>query len=470
MPGRAPPPARAVARFATRIGLAAQLRTLHGGPRPIMSTRACTVAAEYIERNAEALVASWILWLRDRVDTSTVNALPERALRNHVPPVLASLARFLHNPLELAREELYGHLRLHGQIRRDQGYSLTEVLGEFEGLADLVTRGVTRALETDAADAPATDHLEAATRLATGLRAISIATVGTFSASDEERANELAGSLEEFARAVSHEFRNPLNTLSLTVQLLRKGTVPADSLDDHLSIMEGAVARATALMDTVHTLAVAEGARAGGRLALLEDAVRRVVADFADDAHAAKVAVEVEHPLPAVRIEGMPLYIVLANVIGNAIKYHDRQKPHRWVRVSASVIEEEHDSGFCEVRIEDNGIGIPSELLPRVMQKGFRAHPEHAQGTGLGLHIAHRTATTRGGSIEIESEEGQRTNVVVRLRCLAADDDAACHLSIRRLIRDTVLPALTGSEPAALPDDDAIGASGEDQTPHRDVR
>ena len=89
---------------------------------------ATSVAADYLEDNAEALVATWIEWVKNRVQTTTISALPERALRNHIPPVLRSLAQFLRNPVALARQDLLNHLRLHGQIRRDQGYALEEVL------------------------------------------------------------------------------------------------------------------------------------------------------------------------------------------------------------------------------------------------------------------------------------------------------------------------------------------------------
>ena len=86
------------------------------------------LAAQYLSDNADRLVDEWIDWVRSRVETETVQALPERALRNHIPPVLKSLAGYLAKPLELARGELLANLRLHGQIRRDQGYSLAEVL------------------------------------------------------------------------------------------------------------------------------------------------------------------------------------------------------------------------------------------------------------------------------------------------------------------------------------------------------
>jgi hypothetical protein len=170
-----------------------------------MSVTPCSVAADYVERNAEALVASWIDWVRERVPTRGGTARPERALRNHIPPVLLSLSRYLRDPVELARQELLGHLRLHGQIRRDQGYSLQAVLAEFDGLADLVTRGVNRVLEEHVPDPTPQEMLDVATRLARGLRSVSFIAVGTYNESDEQRAHAISTSLEEFARTITHE-------------------------------------------------------------------------------------------------------------------------------------------------------------------------------------------------------------------------------------------------------------------------
>jgi signal transduction histidine kinase len=419
-----------------------------------MSEEIFGAASAYIERNAEALVATWIEWVKARVQTTTITALPERALRNHVPPVLQSLARYLVNPIELAREELLGHLRLHGQIRRDQGYSLEEVLAEFDGLADLVTRGVYREIALHVKEPALDDVLELTKRLATGLRSISFITVGTYNAFDQERANSMSEGLEEFARAVAHELRSPINTLALGLHLMRGREPSVEDLDSHMSVMDAAVKRASALIDTVHTLAVAEGARAGSRLALLKEALLRITDDFADEAKTAGVELRVDGAIPEVRIEAILLYIVLANIVGNAVKYHDPEKKKRWARITVKLIEEEHDSGFCEIKVADNGIGIPTELQSRVFQKGFRAHPDHAQGTGLGLHIVQQAVTTRGGTVRLESDDKKGTAVTVRMRCLEGDAGAlsAERFSVRRFVRESRSEA-SEQRSAKLPDD-----------------
>jgi signal transduction histidine kinase len=413
---------------------------------------ATEAAARYLERNADALVSSWIDWVKSRVSTPAVTALPDRALRNHLPPVLKSLAEYLRTPAALARQELLGHLRLHGQIRRDQGYSLQEVLAEFDGLADIVTRGVNRAMRRSAPDADVEGVLDAATRLAVGLRSASYIAMGTFSQSDQERGQSIAASLEEFAGAICHELRNPLNTLGLSVELLRQGDDDQIRMNQRLDVMESAIHRSEQLLDSLNVIAVAESARTGQRLVSPEAAVRRVLEEF--DAEIPTLGLEVDiETLPEVRIEAMPLYLVLANVIGNAIKYRDTSKSRQMIRIAASVIEEDHDSGFCEIVVQDNGIGIPPELIPRVTQKGFRAHPEHAQGTGLGLHIVQQAVISRGGDLQIDSEPGVGTTLRFRLRCLTPGMSSLTtdQFSVEQLMGEAVWNEVTSSP--ELPDD-----------------
>ena len=88
--------------------------------------------ARRLEERAEELVQDWIDWILGQIDHPVVQALPRWAIRNHIPPVLLSLAKFVRTPSFALREEMLGHLRLHGQIRRDQGYGLRELLAKFD--------------------------------------------------------------------------------------------------------------------------------------------------------------------------------------------------------------------------------------------------------------------------------------------------------------------------------------------------
>jgi signal transduction histidine kinase len=65
-----------------------------------------------------------------------------------------------------------------------------------------------------------------------------------------------------------------------------------------------------------------------------------------------------------------------------------------------------------EIRVSDNGAGIPSELLPRVFEPRFSTT---TSGSGLGLAIVRRLVESWGGRVELESREGGGTVVTLQL-------------------------------------------------------
>lgn len=103
--------------------------------------------------------------------------------------------------------------------------------------------------------------------------------------------------------------------------------------------------------------------------------------------------------LPMAFVEPDRIQQVLANLISNARKYSPRGGP---IRISACVVRQR-----LQVSVEDAGVGIPAEALPRMFEKFFRVQsPAHKgiQGTGIGLTISRRIVEAHGGRMWVESE------------------------------------------------------------------
>ena len=119
--------------------------------------------------------------------------------------------------------------------------------------------------------------------------------------------------------------------------------------------------------------------------------------------------------MPRLYVDTGRLELVLVNLVANAIKYSDPAKPARVVEILAAPGDH-----VQEIRVVDNGIGIPAAALAKVFTRFHRAHPEldttlGVNGTGLGLAIVEECVKALGGDIRVESEEGHGTAFVLTL-------------------------------------------------------
>jgi signal transduction histidine kinase len=114
---------------------------------------------------------------------------------------------------------------------------------------------------------------------------------------------------------------------------------------------------------------------------------------------------------PACRVRGdeNQLRRVFYNLLDNAIKYTG---PGGAVTLSCRL-----SGGTAEVSVEDTGIGIPAEHLPRVFDRFYRVDPARTgeNGAGLGLAICQSVIRSAGGAITVASTEGRGSVFTVRL-------------------------------------------------------
>ncbi len=225
----------------------------------------------------------------------------------------------------------------------------------------------------------------------------------------------------DFVANVSHELRTPLTSLKGTLETLREGAI--DDLAVRDRFLETTARETDRLIRLVNDLLVLS--RADSRaLALNVETVdvlqlaQAAAAQLQPQAQARQVVVAVEFPgnganSAAACVQADPDRIkqVLVNVLANAIQYS-----HPGGKVVVGV-EERMDDQVC-LKVRDEGIGIPTEALPHVGRRFYRADKARSRaegGSGLGLAIARALVEAHGGRLWVESWEGQGTTVSLTL-------------------------------------------------------
>lgn len=130
--------------------------------------------------------------------------------------------------------------------------------------------------------------------------------------------------------------------------------------------------------------------------------VTATVATFQQTIGEIEAEVVVGH-LPAVTADATALGQVFANLIGNALKYRDLERPLK-IEVGGRLVEQ-----TAHFWVRDNGVGVPESGKSRLFQVFQRLHSGKADGEGMGLAIVHRIVERHGGKIWADSREGEGT-------------------------------------------------------------
>jgi len=311
------------------------------------------------------VVGGWSLLAVQRVvevnRAIITRSIPSLQLESTLTESMAALVR-LETRYEILRDQRYQDL---WNARADQTAEGLARLGELVGLSerkrlDKVMTAFTRYRERAAAEAGAST---AAARTQRSLAQLQQATGQAL-----KRAQLAARHLER------RTWRTVMLVLPLSLLALLAGTVA-------LSLR---MTRALARLSTA-TREVVDGS-------FREPLVVRGKDEIGD--------------LGRMRGDAERLLQVLVNLVGNAIKY----TPNGGSVVV--VVGEQRDR--VEIAVEDTGVGIPADLLPRIFERFWQADPARG-GSGLGLTIVKGVVEAHGGQVQVESAEGRGTRFTVHL-------------------------------------------------------
>lgn len=220
---------------------------------------------------------------------------------------------------------------------------------------------------------------------------------------------------KDFVANVSHELRTPLTAIrGYAETLLEGGLEDEENNRRFLKIIQANAARLSSIASDLLTLSELESGETAPepeRISVREaiEAALRVVAPEAR-VRSVKLA---SGRLDDAEVCGNRIHLgqVLVNLLDNGIKFN---RPGGEVRVQCSLTA---DGRVCIV-VADNGIGIPSEHLPRIFERFYRvdkARSREVGGTGLGLSIVKHIIERMNGTIAVESQLGKGSTFTVVL-------------------------------------------------------
>ncbi|MEY3342272.1 MAG: hypothetical protein RLZZ269_2183 [Actinomycetota bacterium] len=216
----------------------------------------------------------------------------------------------------------------------------------------------------------------------------------------------------DFVANISHELKTPVGALAVLAEALADETEPEVVRRLALKMVDEAIRVGRTIDDLLELSRIELGGEAIKEAVpvglVLAEAVERV-RPLGDRRN---VMVRVVEPSDRLRVLGdrRQLVSALSNLVENGIKYSE---PGRAVEVSAST-----DGLSIDIRVRDEGIGIPSRDLDRIFERFYRvdrARSRETGGTGLGLAIVRHVANNHGGDVVVSSTEGEGSTFTLRI-------------------------------------------------------
>jgi two-component system phosphate regulon sensor histidine kinase PhoR len=224
---------------------------------------------------------------------------------------------------------------------------------------------------------------------------------------DITRLKELEKIRQDFVANVSHELRTPLTTIKGYAETLLEGALKEEVGFQFVQVIKRHADRLAKIVEDLLTLS-----RIESREFLLKqenlsvpDLIEDVMGLVKESAEKKKISLSYAKLTPPPFVLGDRYYLeqILINLLDNAIKYgRERGK------IIISTTERNREE--VEISVQDDGMGIPREDLPRIFERFYRVDKGRSQelgGTGLGLSIVKHIVQAHGGRVWVESRLGE---------------------------------------------------------------
>ena len=227
----------------------------------------------------------------------------------------------------------------------------------------------------------------------------------------------------DFLTSVAHELRTPLTVASGYLQILQKGTLQGSQLTEALETVARNIGQIVSSVNDILFLQEIELVLPGFQPVSLAEIAQRILKKYEKKAaeHGVRLRLRNERNMPQVQGDPKSLERALTSLVDNAVKF----SPHGGdVEI---IFEKQRDR--LNVSVEDHGIGIPPDQIPRIFNRFYHVEKSGDDlfgGIGIGLAITRQVIEQHHGKLNVESKPGKGSKFTMSLP-LGNEEPAALH-------------------------------------------
>lgn len=230
---------------------------------------------------------------------------------------------------------------------------------------------------------------------------------------DLKEQEKLISDHETLLDTIAHDIKNPITSLGLTIELLKK--LPCEGEDNFkslLKIVENAInTMKDIVLDLTDQRKQEHQYKAEAELLSFENILEDVRLSLTDNLSRAGATITTEINASEITFSRRKLRSILYNLVSNAIKY---QAPGNKPTI---FIKTEKEKDFTVITVQDNGIGINPAKKDAIFTKYYRVENK-IEGSGVGLYLVNEIVKNAGGNISVESKQGEGATFKVYLKSL----------------------------------------------------